>query len=152
MSVVCEAEADSAAIVGQNNHAALRLASMSANGDFISAEGDRDDLRAYAVHDDSAERVIVTVVNTADAADIDATPVSIDVPDGYAATTASQVSGENLTEPMVSDYLQPLPLPEDLPYSEEGDEASGLEIDVDASSATVFVFERTPSPTPAAEG
>ena len=84
------------------------------------AEGDGDDLRTYAVHDESADRIVVTVVNTADAADIDATPVSIDVPDGYAATAASQVSGENLTEPMVSDYLQPLPLPQDLPVLRRG--------------------------------
>ena len=152
MSLVCEAEDDPAAIVGQNNHAALRLAAMSANGDFITADGGRDDLRAYAVHDESADRVIVTVVSTANAADIDATPVSIEVPERYAATEASQVSAENLTEPMVSDYLQPLPLPGDLPYSHEGDAASDLEIDVDASSATVFVFERTPSASPTATG
>ena len=38
-------------------------------------------------------------MNTADAADVDATPVSIDVPDGYEPTQASQVTGENLTEP-----------------------------------------------------
>lgn len=156
MSVVCTTDDEAEAIVGQNNHAALRLASMSANGDFISADGGRDDLRAYAVHHEAEDRVVVTVVNTADAADVDATPVSINMPDGYAATEASQVSGDNLTEPMVSDYLQPLPLPDDLPYSQETDQetdqAPSLELDVGASSATVFVFERTPSAAPTATG
>lgn len=152
MSVVCEAEDDPAAIVGQNNHAALRLASMSANGDFISADGGRDDLRVHAVHEESADRVILTVVNTADAEDVDATPASFDVPDGYAPTAASQVSGETLTDPMVSDYMEPLPLPDDLPYSEETDESFQLELDIDASSATVFVFERNATATPTPSG
>lgn len=148
MSVVCTTETDAEAIVGRNNHAALRLAAMSANGDFVTADGGGDDLRTYAVHHESADRLVVTVVNTADAADVDATPVSIDVPDGYEPTQASQVTGENLTEPMVSDYRRPLPLPQDLPYSGEADESADLEVDVDASSATVFVFERSATPTP----
>ncbi|SMY12848.1 hypothetical protein BJEO58_02456 [Brevibacterium jeotgali] len=148
MSVICTAEDGPAAIVGQNNHAALRLASMSANGEFISIEGARSDVRTYAVHNEAADQIVVTVLSTADAADIDATPMSVDVPDGYAAIAASQVSAENLTEPMVSNYLEPLPLPANLPYSGELEDTADLQLDVDASSATVFVFERSAPATP----
>lgn len=142
MSLVCAVDEGSSAIVGQNNHAALRLAAMSVGGDFVSVDGVRDDLRAYAVHVDPSDRIVLTLVNNSDAAEVDATPVTVDVPEGFEAVEASQVSGERLTEPVVSDYLQPLPLPEVLPYSGSGESSSGIALDVDASSATVVVFDR----------
>ena len=146
MSVVCARGEDSSEIVGRGNHAALRLASMSTEGAFVHTESSSDGLRAYAVTQGDEDRLVVTLVNTADAASTDATPLDLQVPDGYSAVTAAQVSAETLTDVSAHRFQPETPLPATLPQSSARTAPTGdddeISFDLDASSATVLVFER----------
>ncbi len=146
MSVVCAQGEDSPEIVGRGNHAALRLAAMSTEGAFVHTESSSDGLRVYAVTQDDADRLVVTLVNSADAASIDATPLELQVPDGYSAVTAAQVSAETLTDVSERRFQPETPLPDKLPHSSARTAPTGedeeISFDLDASSATVLVFER----------
>ena len=149
MSVVCSRDEGSAEIIGQNNHAAMRLAAMSVGGDFLEVDGATEGMRVHAVQRNDGDQIVVTLVNVLDAAEVDASPVSITVPQGYEATQASQVTADDLTSATTSDYQPALPLSAELPgaaspsgtVEPESDEHT-IALDIDTSAATVLVFER----------
>ncbi|WP_084499799.1 hypothetical protein [Brevibacterium album] len=153
MSVVCAGE-EEALLVGQEGHAGLRLAALSAGGEFVEVEvtGGGEALRAYGVRK-AGGRLVLTVMSTADAAEVSRTPVRISAPEGYRAVEAAQVSADSLAAVSQTRFTPPAPLPEAPPYSGAGAGSGGeadpggdseetLRMDLDASAATVIVFER----------
>lgn len=173
MSPICDparTNAPSDTFSPRVNFSGLRAAVPSVGGDFHEVTVDGERLRAYAVKKD--ERFVVTVVNIDDGADVAGRPLTIEVPDGYAATRAAQVTAASNDAVDETAVIPTAPLPDALPFSGErwtaeptteaapepttGDsgetasaepEAGPLELDIDSSSITVFIFEKTASTT-----
>src|SRR5699024_6279329 len=148
MSVVCSREEGSAEIIGQNNHAAMRLAAMSAGGEVLEVDGATERMRVHAGQRNEGDQIVVTLVNVLDAAEIDASPGSIPAPGGSEPARPPQWPADDLPSPPSPDYQPALPPQAELPGAtpgatdEAGDDEHTIALDIDTSAATVPIFER----------
>lgn len=150
MSVVCstggDGEQGAGEIIGQPNHSAMKLGSLSVGGTFVETSvSGGSGLQAYAVSGAEQlgdESLAVTVVNTNDMALVGGNQVTIEVPDGYSAAQAAQIHAPSNAAISETGYRELAPFAETgsgVVSSEDGK----LVIDLAASSATTIVFVPT---------
>ncbi|WP_431711848.1 cellulase family glycosylhydrolase [Glutamicibacter uratoxydans] len=145
MSPICSETGDglggTGEILAQPNYMAMQLASISVGGEFlrVAMSGDKD-VHAYAVKT-SEGRILVTIVNQNDAAKYSSSPVTIEIPDGYARVRAAQISAPENASRSRTKFTGLLPVEKSdgsLSVSQKG----LLGIELLASSATVLEFEK----------
>lgn len=133
------------------NMLGLRLLAPSIGGKFTktSVKGGGN-MSAYTVVKDDGKTLVTTVINANDAADSGGNPLSMTMPKGFSVDEASQVYGPSNDAKSATQVIPSNPLPDKIPYSGPKKTASAeaeadenvLNIDLAASSATVFVMRK----------
>lgn len=151
MSLICET-ADhgqtSDTFQARPNMLGLRLLAPSIGGKFTntSVRGGGN-MSAYTVVKDDGKTLVTTIIN-ANAAESGGNPLTLTMPKGFSVDEASQVYGPSNDANNATQVIPSNPLPDEVPYSGPKKTASAdadesvLNIDLVASSATVFVLRK----------
>lgn len=150
MSLVCD-PADhgsrSDTFQGRPHMAAMRLLVPSTGGTFTktSVKGGGN-MSAYTVVKNDGETLVTTVINANNAKKSGGNPVDVQMPEGFSVERVSQVYGPSNEAKNATQVIPANPLPDTVPYSGPTTTASAdenvLNIDLAASSATVFIMTK----------
>lgn len=141
MSVVCSAEGTGedgdGEVLTQPNFQGLRLAKIGVGGTFHDVAVNGSDAYAYAVRTEGS--YIVTIVNSADAAEYGSREVTVSVPEGFTAERAAQIHAPSNAAQSATGYRE---------LAEFADSGSGVKtaedgrlvMDIAPSTATTIEF------------
>lgn len=154
MSLVCDPAdhgTQSDTFQGRPHLAAMRLLVPSIGGTFTkTAVKGGGNMNAYTVTKNEGETLVTTVINANDAAKSGGNPVSLQMPKGFSVEKATQIHGPSNEAKNATSVIPANRLPDDIPYSgatktasaDVGAESNELNIDLAASSATVFIMRK----------